>query len=144
MRPLGREYKAQQKNIDVIQAALEKLKAASTAKPAGAVAADVELALRMYDELKGVVANPEARADLAAILEKVHLRMWLSFVPVKKGKRTLRKLKGGIVTTGDANPPVPPYGLDGNGLCDGHCGNGMSPMPAGNETPSVNLQRAFR
>jgi len=105
---LGSEYKTQQMTITGIRAKLEKLKAIATAKPSGDSAADVDLALALFDQLKSVGTNPTARSGIAALLNKIQFRMWLSFAPVKRGKRTLRKLKGGIVTSGECKSPSAP------------------------------------
>jgi hypothetical protein len=56
--------------------------------------------------------------------------------------RKVRVLKGGILITGKAEPPVRPYGNnnDGRGPTVGHGGTGMLSVPAGVKgMPSIDL-----
>jgi hypothetical protein len=59
-----------------------------------------------------------------------------------KGTWKIRLLIGGVLTTGNVEPPVRPYGNDNDGCGPtmGRGGPGMLLVPAGvNEMPSVDL-----
>jgi hypothetical protein len=50
-------------------------------------AAQVERALALYDETTTIVQNPTAKAAMPGLLEKINLRLWLSFREGAKGER---------------------------------------------------------
>jgi hypothetical protein len=100
--------------------------------------AQVERVLRLYDDLRGVAANPAGRAAFPALLKRIDFRLWLHFAEGKKGTRKVRVLKGGVITVGRMDPPVRPYGKDGDDRPAGHGGPGSLPATAGvNKTPSI-------
>ena len=66
----------------------------------------------LYDDILLVLKNPAARIALAPLLQRINLKLWLSFTEGTKGHRKVRVLQGGIMTTGDTKPPIRPYGDD--------------------------------
>ena len=54
----------------------------------------VGMALSLFDELQSVLSDPAARAALQGLLEKINLRLWLTFGEGTKGKRRVRLLRG--------------------------------------------------
>src|SRR5947209_2638036 len=55
-------------------------------------AAQVELALSLYDELQSVVKENGVKSAIAGFLEKINLRPWLSFGEGTKRTRKIRVL----------------------------------------------------
>ena len=102
------------------------------------VDAEVEAALAVYDDIEVVTKDFAARAEIPRVLEALNLRLWLNFGEGKKGKRAIRVLKGGLITTGAAELPMPLYGPDADPADAGSGGSGALP-PADGETntPSV-------
>lgn len=93
-----------------LEAHVRRLKAA--VQPSAAPDAAVEEALALYDEIGQVGGEPEARRRIPALLSRMNLRLWLNFTQGRKGARAVRVLAGGVMTLGDAPPPVRPYGRD--------------------------------
>ena len=56
---------------------------------------------------------------MPAMLKRMNLNLWLRFVEGKKGNRAVRRLAGGLITTGDDPLPVRPYGGKGDDDNDG-------------------------
>src|SRR3954465_11364841 len=61
-----------------------------------------------------VAQDPDARAAVSGLLKAMDLRMGLYFAEGRKGKRTVRVLKGGLIVTGATPLPVRPYGDGGD------------------------------
>jgi DNA invertase Pin-like site-specific DNA recombinase len=139
---LRAELASQQKEIDCIRTQHDFLVAQSEEKPSGDPTQQIDMALELFDNLHLVVNDPAARAAIPDVMDKINLRLWLNFGEGTKGTRKVRVLQGGILTTGDTEPPVRPYGNDNDGsgpqrVCGGP---GMLPVRAGvNETPSVDF-----
>jgi hypothetical protein len=101
---------------------------------------EIQGALKVLDDIMVVAKNPAARAAIPELLEKLNFNLWLNFREGKKGTRPIRVLSDGMVTLGDAVPPVRPYGNDFNGS-DPLPGRGDANLvlaTAGeNESPSI-------
>lgn len=134
---LFRNEMASQKAI--IEAIRCEQQSAQAPRPMVDVEQEVERALSIYDEITRLADNPAARAGLPALLDRLNLRLWLNFGDGLKGNRKIRILKGGILTLGDTEPPLRPYGgTDDGGPEAGRSDPGALPRAAGvNETPSV-------
>jgi hypothetical protein len=87
----------------------------------------VEKTLALYDRIERVSSDAGARADVPPLLEGIGLRMGLYFDEgTKRNKRTVRVLKGGVIMTGRAELPVPPYGSDYLPATPGATGGGAA------------------
>jgi hypothetical protein len=82
-----------------------------------------------------------AREQIRALLSRLNFNLWLSFGEASQGKRKVRVLKGGIITTGEAEFPVRPYGgtADRPGE-DGAVGDSASLTAGVTQTPSASLE----
>ena len=69
----------------------------------------IEQALGMLDRLPDLVDDAERRGAVVELFRIVDLKMFLSFGQVKKMKRTVNQLTGGVVTIGAAPAPIQPY-----------------------------------
>lgn len=67
--------------------------------------------MKLLAQIEQVVADPTARAEIHPLLKTLGLWIGLDFENGIKGtKRELRILRGGIMTLGPENPPVPLFG----------------------------------
>ena len=73
---------------------------------------EAEKALQLFDQIELIAKHPESRAALRPLLKKLNLNLWLSFIEGTKGSRAVRRLAGGLITVGDGELPVRPYGGD--------------------------------
>lgn len=69
----------------------------------------VEKALLVLDHLPDLIARADEQRKVSELFQIMDLKMFLSFTQVKKTKRTVNKLAGGVVTLGAANSPIQPY-----------------------------------
>ena len=78
---------------------------------------EVVAALCLLDEIRQVVGDPAARAQILPLVQRLKLYIGLRFVEGVKGeKRRVRRLAGGVLAFGDS--PFP--GRDGHGPDRGH------------------------
>ncbi len=63
--------------------------------------------MALCDDIARITCEPEARNEIAGIIRKLNLWMWLTFRANPRGKRPLRILQGGLITTGLAELPKP-------------------------------------
>ena len=106
----------------------------------GGEEAEVDSALGLYDQLERLITGGDGvREEVRALLGRLNLNLWLSFGGEQRGKRTLRVLRGGVITTGDAALPVRPYGGGGPGGGAGTAGSDPAhgPTAGAGETPVV-------
>ncbi len=66
----------------------------------------VAKAMSLLDRLPELAANTERPGAIKRLFD---LRMYLSFEEVKKSKRTVNQLTGGIITIGSVAAPIEPY-----------------------------------
>jgi hypothetical protein len=71
--------------------------------------AEVEAALAVLGRLPKLVADQHNLAAIGKAFGLVNLRLFLKFKKVQVKKRTLNRLDHGVVTFGEASPPVPLY-----------------------------------
>jgi hypothetical protein len=110
-----------QAQFEVISAKFDELKvreadlqtqiaeAESRTRPTGDTESEVAAAMRLVHHLTDLVTDP-GRLDLAAqAVQLTNARLFLRFRPVKRKRRTLNKIAGGLVTWGAASPPIEIY-----------------------------------
>ena len=87
------------------------------------------------------------RATLRPLFRRLTLNLWLNFGQGRKGKRDVRVLTGGIITSGDAPLPRKPYGDDADDDGDrpsaGSAASGALPQVTdANDASPVGVDRA--
>ena len=71
----------------------------------------VQLAMKLFAQIERVAEDPAARAEIRPLLASLGLWIGLEFENGIKGKkREIRILRGGIMTLGSEDPPVPLFG----------------------------------
>ena len=73
------------------------------------VAAEVAAALVRLHEVDRLAEDDANLPAIAAAFDAVNAKLYCRFRKESQGKRSLNKLAGGVVTFGDAPPPVPLY-----------------------------------
>ena len=69
----------------------------------------VEKALATLDRLPELIEASGGEGKAAELFRILNLKMFLSFDKVKKTKRVVNQLAGGVVTLGSAAPPIQAY-----------------------------------
>jgi hypothetical protein len=109
IKALEKRYSEDERALAATEAEIAKLP-----PPADRLATDieseVEAALVLFDEIERLAEMPMANEAINAMLERIDLRIGLSFEDAMKGKRPVRKVARGIIALGDFPLPVPPYG----------------------------------
>ncbi|HEX8912595.1 MAG TPA: hypothetical protein VF796_09580, partial [Humisphaera sp.] len=77
--------------------------------PARDAAAEADAAMAVAYRLTDLAADPENLPAAAELFRRVNARLFVRFREVPQGKRRLRKPLGGVVTFGDAPPPIDLY-----------------------------------
>ena len=72
-------------------------------------AAEVDAAMAVACRLTDLAADPEDLPAVAELFRRVNARLFVRFRAVLQGKRRLRKPLSGVVTFGDAPPPIELY-----------------------------------
>jgi site-specific DNA recombinase len=81
--------------------------------PALTPEAEVDAALALLDDLDRITGDETARAEINPLLQRLGVRIGLTFGSTIKGKkRVVRRLLSGLMTFGDAELPVKPHGPD--------------------------------
>jgi hypothetical protein len=75
----------------------------------GDVDSEIGLAMALADKLARLTNGEQELATATELIRRVDARLYLRFHPVRKGKRTLNKLTGGILTLGAAPAPITIY-----------------------------------
>jgi len=79
---------------------------------------DVEQAIRtgmqVVHQLAELASDPDCLRSAGEIFRLVNARLFLGFRSVKRKKRTVDKMRGGVVTFGDDPPPIEIYEGGGN------------------------------
>lgn len=70
---------------------------------------EVDAAMGQVNQLENLMQNAEDMAVAREIIELVNTNLFLCFDDGKWGKRTVRKVAGGVLTTGAAPLPIQPY-----------------------------------
>jgi hypothetical protein len=89
--------------------AAESLLADARDRQRGDVDAEIDAVLKLADHLVELVSGTENCAVAKEAIELANVRIFLSFRPVRRGKRLLNQVTGGVVTIGAAPPPVALY-----------------------------------
>lgn len=100
--------------FDELQERKRKLAADITAveRAAGGskdVAGEVAAAMAVARRLTDLAADPGNHAAVGELFRQVNAKLFVRFRDVAQGKRMLRKPDSGVVTFGDANPPIDLY-----------------------------------
>lgn len=74
-----------------------------------APASELESVLAIVDQLSDLAKGDQGLTAADHLFKVTNLRMFLRFAPVQTGKRVLNLLQGGVVTFGDASPPISIY-----------------------------------
>ncbi|HUY33150.1 MAG TPA: hypothetical protein VMV69_10240 [Pirellulales bacterium] len=93
------------------QADLERRVAATASHPRGAYDVDAEVAAAMavLNRLPDLAADTGNLATIGEAFRLVNVRLFLKFRRVQAKKRILNRLAHGVLTFGEAAPPVPLY-----------------------------------
>lgn len=127
---------------------LEKMKNAGRAvNDGGSVDDDVDKALTLFEQIELLAPDKGAREALRPMFGRLNLNLWLNFGQGRKGKREVRVLTGGIITSGDAPLPRKPYGADadddrGRPSAGGAAGGALPPAGDANDASPVGVDRA--
>ncbi len=70
---------------------------------------EVESAVKAIRSLVNLAQNPSNLGLVRQLFEITNCRLFLDFEPRQKGKRVLNRLKAGVITFGDAAPPIEIY-----------------------------------
>ncbi len=130
------QYRGAKAELVRVREQLAKIAPAARPEQAQSPEAEAELALALFDSIEQVAQNPEARAEIRQLIQRLNLNLWLNFSAGKKGTRDVRVLTGGLLTTGNDPYPVQPYGDSGLGHGDDRRANrdggikGVSPSAA--------------
>jgi len=108
-----------------LQMAEKKLEAEQRSSPTPATRSpevETEAALALLDDLRRITADERARAEINPLLQKLGVRIGLTFGSAIKGKkRIVRRLLGGMMTFGGRELPVPLYGPSNRQGPEGTC-----------------------
>ena len=107
----------------------------------GTIDQEIDRAVDLFQRIEKVASDQGARNEIRPLLQRLNLNVWLKFTGgIKGNKMPVRVLTGGMITTGDAEYPVRPYGGDGDCPGEGSGGGDVSSSPAGeNDSPSASL-----
>jgi hypothetical protein len=109
-------YEAVARQYGLLKQELRETEAAIGSKrqnsaPHRSIDDDVKVALELLDAITGLTAKAEARNALPDLVQRLGVRIGLTFAPGIKGtKRQVRVLVGGILAFGDQELPVPLFG----------------------------------
>lgn len=70
---------------------------------------EIDAALQLAHRLTKLAGAAESLESCKELFDLVNMRLFLGFRPVKKKKRTVNKLRTGIITFGAAPPPISIY-----------------------------------
>ncbi len=82
----------------------------AAAKPGLSPEQRVEQALAMFDKLDVLASSPEARPRINQVLQQLNVWIGLDFHAAKWGKRTVRRVRSGVISIGGYHLPVPLHG----------------------------------
>ena len=73
------------------------------------VDAEVDAAMAQLEHLENLARDPECLPAITELFEALNVNLFLGFEDAKWGKRTVRRVAGGLLTTGLAPFPIQPY-----------------------------------
>ena len=97
---LGRKAKSIEKEIATAEQRLA---------PVADTESSINMAMEIVSRLTELAASGEDLGDAKQVFDMLNARLFLKFSPVKVKKRTVNKIRGGVVTFGDAEPPIEIY-----------------------------------
>lgn len=98
-----------EKNLAERKALEEEIASLANRRQRVDLEAEVEAAMGQIEHLENLISNAEELAVAREIIELVNINLFLSFEDATWGKRTVRKVAGGVLTTGAAPLPIKPY-----------------------------------
>ncbi len=125
------EFTSKGQQLETIQAELCSL-AQKKNTTSDSPETQVQSALELLDKLERLATVPEARTRLLEVLNQLGIWVGLDFREVKWGKRSVRKVRSGIISIGRGTLPINTHGRDN---CDpnqpeGDCGCSAGPKIA--------------
>ncbi len=112
--------------------ATELKSAESPSVPGSDAEAEVAAALSFADRLSELASNGENFAVAREAFAVANAKLFVKFKPVRKKRRTLNQISGGVVTLGTAPPPVDLYnGPHGAGIRSKKRARGLLWRPTG-------------
>jgi hypothetical protein len=110
---LSQQYKAAESDLVIVEGAISRLEAEQLSAAGQAPEVQAEASLALLDDVMRIATNPQARAEINPLLQRLGVRVGLSFGSAVKGKkRVVQRLLSGMVVFGDAPLPVPLFGKD--------------------------------
>lgn len=132
------------KRLELEKAELELSKEAERTRQQACFDPEVEIeaALSVLENLGAVLTDGNARVEFGILMRQLNFNVWLKFAEDRKGQRAVRRLTGGLITTGDAPLPCAPYRKNLSKVTDSNnSGDAFSPptepasvSPASNPT----------
>jgi hypothetical protein len=110
---LKRQYQAARSELSAVEEALSRLESQRAAAQSQSPELQAEAALGLLDDMTRITGDPAARAEVYPLLQRLGLRIGLTFISVVKGKkRIVQRLASGRMVFGDGPLPVPLFGKD--------------------------------
>jgi hypothetical protein len=110
---LKRQYRIARSEMAAVEEAQRRLETERMTEASQSPESQAEAALGLLDDLTRITSDPAARAEINPLLQRLGLRIGLSFGSVIKGKkRVVRRLLSGRTVFGDGPLPVPLFGKD--------------------------------
>ena len=106
LKAIQKVFNELHKQSESLKADIAQLKARTTQRP---TTTEVDAAIALAERLTELAKGPGSLKAATEAIALVDLKLYLRFEPEQKGKRTLNKLVGGIVTVGAVDPPVVVY-----------------------------------
>ena len=108
------QYEALARVFDELSASVKRIEAEIAAAERQAASADeadsaIETAMEIIQRLTELVGAGEDLSAARQIFDLLNARLFLSYQQVKPKKRVLNKIRRGVVTFGDAPPPIELY-----------------------------------
>jgi len=120
---LVRQYEAAQAELATVAQSIRRLEAEQVCLRSQAPEQQAEAALSLLDDVTRITTNPQARAEVNPLLQRLGIWIGLNFGWVIKGKkRVVRRLLSGVMTFGNTPLPVPLHGQDNVEDGSGGCG----------------------
>jgi hypothetical protein len=128
---LTRQFSTAKAELAAVEDSVRRLEAEQPAETARSPEAQAESALGLLDDVTRVAGNPAARAEVRPLLQRLGVRIGLSFVSAIKGKkRVVQRLMSGRMVFGGRPLPVPLFGKENAGGGP-HSGGALPPAEWG-------------
>ena len=83
--------------------------AESHARVPNEIESEIERTMEIASRLTDLASGEESLKSAIELFDLTNAKLFLQFEPVKVKKRTINKLRGGVVTFGNADPPISLY-----------------------------------